>query len=219
MHISAPRLQHLRSRWWLRAASLATVMLLAACGFAMRGVTPLPFSTFYVGIPENTRFGAEVRRALRAASPETRLVNQTSEADAILQVVNNSRTLREVSLNAQGRVEEYELGINFTFRMISNKGLAILPDTTLSIYRDMPYDDQVVQAKDAQMATLYESMQQSLVERLLRRLTAPDVHTAYAASQRSDGDLGTPVYDPSIVPSDDKPATWRTPGSPGTGSW
>ncbi|CAM4261556.1 LPS-assembly lipoprotein LptE [Bordetella tumbae] len=219
MHFAPPRLQHFRSRWWLRAASLATVMLLAACGFAMRGVTPLPFDTLYVGIPENTRFGADVRRAIRAASPNTRLADQTKDADAVLQVVDNSRSLREVSLNAQGRVEEYELGINFTFRLVTNKGVAILPDTTLSIYREMPYDDQVVQAKEAQMETLYQSMQQALVSRLLRRLTAPDVNTAYEAAQRGESDPDSPVYDPNVVPSDNRPETWQTPGTPGTGTW
>ena len=219
MHFAPPRLQHFRSRWWLRAASLATVMLLAACGFAMRGVTPLPFNSLYVGVPENTRFGADIRRSIRAASPNTRLVTQTKQADAILQVVDNSRSLREVSLNAQGRVEEYELGINFTFRLITNKGAAILPDTTLSIYREMPYDDQVVQAKDAQMESLYQSMQEALVGRLLRRLTAPDVHAAYEAAQRGQSDPDSPVYDPNVVPTDERPESWQTPGSPGTGSW
>jgi hypothetical protein len=131
MQIAPQRPQRFPARWLLRAASLAAVMLLAACGFALRGVTPLPFDTLYVGIADNTRFGADVRRALRAASPNTRLVDQPDQAQAILQQVHSRRTLREVSLNAQGRVEEYELGIDFTFRLITNKGVAILPDTTL----------------------------------------------------------------------------------------
>ena len=59
----------------------------------------------------------DVRRALRAASPDTKLVASPKDAQAILQEVSNTRALREVSLNAQGRVEEYELGINYTFRM------------------------------------------------------------------------------------------------------
>jgi len=219
MQFAPLRPQQFRSRWWLRAASLAAVMLLAACGFAMRGVTPLPFDSLYVGVPENTRFGADIRRSLRAASPDTRLVDSPKEAAAILQVVDNSRSLREVALNAQGRVEEYELGINFTFRLITNKGAAILPDTSLSIYREMPYDDQVVQAKETQMEDLYQSMQSALVSRLLRRLTAPDVHASYQALQGGNDDPAAPVYDPTVVPSDDRPESWRTPGSPGTGSW
>lgn len=220
MPFASLRLQHIRSRWWLRATSLAAVMLLTACGFALRGVTPLPFDSLYVGVQENTRFGADIRRALQAASPDTKLVGSPKEAAAILQVVDNSRTLREISLNAQGRVEEYELGINFTFRLITNTGAALLPDTTLSSYRDVPYDDSVVQAKEAQIEDVYEFMQQSLVSRLLRRLTAPDVHAAYKAAQRGTVEPDAPVYDPNAaVPSDDTPQPWRTPASPGTGSW
>ncbi|HYG42409.1 MAG TPA: LPS assembly lipoprotein LptE, partial [Bordetella sp.] len=165
------------------------------------------------------RFGADVRRALRAASPNTRLVDQPDQAQAILQMVRNQRSLREVSLNAQGRVEEYELSIEFTFRLISNQGAAILPDTTLSVYREMPYDDQVVQAKQGQIESLYQSMQQSLVSRLLRRLTAPDVRIAAEAAARGEGDPGAPVFDPNARPADQRPETWQTPGSPGTGSW
>jgi LPS-assembly lipoprotein len=217
MQIAALRLQHLRSRWWLRATALAAVMLLAACGFAMRGVTPLPFKTLYVGAPDNTRFGAELRRAIRAASPDTRLVDKPIEGEAILQIIRNDRSLREVSLNAQGRVEEYELGIVFTFRLITNQGATILPDTTLSVYRDMPYDDQFVQAKDAQKDTLYQSMQQSLVARVVRRITAPEVRANYDAIQRGEDNPDAPVYDPNIEIKDDRPESWRTPGSPGTG--
>ncbi|MVW80225.1 LPS-assembly lipoprotein LptE [Bordetella sp. 02P26C-1] len=219
MQNAAFRLHHLRSRWWLRATALAAVMLLAACGFALRGVTPLPFKTLYVGAPDNTRFGAELRRAIRAASPDTRLVDKPTDGEAILQVIGNERSLREVSLTAQGRVEEYELGIDFSFRLITNKGATILPDTTLSVYRDMPYDDQFVQAKEVQMETLYQSMQQSLVGRVVRRITAPEVKASYEAIQRGEDNPDAPVYDPNVEIKDDRPDSWRTPGSPGTGSW
>ena len=58
--------------------------------------------------------------AVRCGFANTKLVNSPKEAQAILQQVNDARTLREVSLNAQGRVESYEL-INFTFRLIDAK--------------------------------------------------------------------------------------------------
>lgn len=196
----------------LRTAGLALVMLLAACGFKMRGETPLPFDSMYVNIPDNSRFGADVRRSLRASSPNTRLTDTPKEAQAILQQVNNTRGLRDVSLNAQGRVEEYELSIAFTFRLIDAKGNAIIPDTTLSAYQQMPYDDRAMQAKEDQIALLYDTMQQSLVSRLMRRLTAPDVREAVARLQQGAVDPDSPVYDPSQVkPVPDVPEPWRTP--------
>ena len=100
-----------------------------------RGVTPMPFDTLYVGIPDTTQFGADVRRS-RAASPNTKLVNSPKEAQAILQQVNDARSLREVSLNAQGRVESYELGINFTFRLIDAKGNALIRHHAVDLPRN-----------------------------------------------------------------------------------
>lgn len=213
MYFAGQQTHSPRQSWLLRGACLALFMLLTACGFALRGVTPLPFQTLYIGIPDNTLFGADVRRALRAASPDTKLVTTPKEAQAILQQVGNDRTLREVSLNAQGRVEEYELGINYTFRLIDDKGRALIPDTTLSIYREMPYDDQIVQAKQGQIETLYNTMQRDLVSRLLRRMTAPDVRKAFETREQRGEDGEIPLYDPTAPQPRSTPAPWQTPST------
>ncbi|CAB3692810.1 hypothetical protein CEY09_26165 [Achromobacter marplatensis] len=213
MYFAGQQTHSSRQSWLLRGACLALFMLLSACGFALRGVTPMPFDTLYVGIPDNTQFGADVRRSLRAASPNTKLVDTPKEAQAILQQVADTRTLREVSLNAQGRVEEYELGINFTFRLIDNKGRALIPDTTLSIYREMPYDDQVVQAKQGQIETLYKAMQRDLVTRVLRRMTAPDVRRAFENAEERGENGEIPLYDPNAPQPQRTPTPWQTPST------
>lgn len=213
MHFAGQHTHSSRQSWLLRGACLALFMLLSACGFALRGVTPMPFDTLYVGIPDNTQFGADVRRSLRAASPNTKIVDSPKEAQAILQQINDSRTLREVSLNAQGRVEEYELGINYTFRLIDNKGRALIPDTTLSIFREMPYDDQVVQAKQGQIETLYKAMQRDLVSRVLRRMTAPDVRRAFENAEQLGETGDVPLFDPNAPQPRRTPTPWQTPST------
>jgi LPS-assembly lipoprotein len=206
--------------WALRVAGLALLMLLSACGFQMRGSTPLPFDTLYVGIPQNSRFGAEVRRAITAASPQIKLVDNVKDAEAQLQQIRNSRSMREVSLNAQGRVEEYELGLVFSFRVIDAKGYALLPDTTLEAYREMPYNDQVVQAKEGQAESLYRNMESSLVSRIVRRLTAPDVRIAVQkAEQAKPGEQEGPLYDTKPTPQQarqpwNRPSITNGPPSP-----
>lgn len=170
-------------------ATLALMLTLVACGFTLRGVSPLPFDSLYISIPENTRFGSSLRRALQAASPGTRLVDSADQAAASLIQVSHSRTQREVSLTPQGRVEEYELILSYVFRLTTASGDILLPDTTLTASRDMPYEEQLVQAKQSEMDTLFNSMEQSLVERLLRRLTAPDVAEAFEAYQKENAEL------------------------------
>lgn len=213
MYFAGQKTHYSRQSWLLRGACLALFMLLSACGFALRGVTPMPFERLYVGIPDNTQFGADVRRALRAASPDTKLVDTPKEAQAILQQVADTRTLREVSLNAQGRVEAYELGINYTFRLIDAKGRALIPDTTLSIFREMPYDDQVVQAKQGQIETLFRAMQRDLVSRLLRRMTAPEVHKAFETAEERGESGEIPLFDPTAPQERRVPTPWQTPST------
>ena len=172
-------------------------MLLSACGFAARRHAD---AVRHAVCRHCRQHAVRRRRAPFAArgSPNTKLVNSPKEAQAILQQVNDARTLREVSLNAQGRVESYELGINFTFRLIDAKGNALIPDTTLSIYREMPYDDQIVQAKQGQIETLYKAMQRDLVSRLLRHDRA-DVRKAFENPGKNEDGVDAPVYDPNAA--------------------
>ncbi|MEQ4619525.1 MAG: LPS assembly lipoprotein LptE [Corticimicrobacter sp.] len=164
---------------------LALLLSLAACGFTMRGTTPLPFDTLYVGVPDNTLFGAQLRRAIRAASPGTRLVTEPNKADARLQQIQRSQAQREVSLDPNGRVEEYELSVFYIFRLTDKAGQPLIPDITLSASQDMPYSDEIVQAKEGEMTLLYRSLEESLIGRLINRLTAPDVKAAAQAAREA----------------------------------
>jgi len=196
---------------WLRAACAALLLgTLAACGFQLRGTTPLPFDTLYVDIPDNRKFGADVRRAIQAVSPDTRLVTSPEQAQAQLQQLSLHRERREVSLNAQGRVEEYELSVLFRFRLVDSLGQVLIPDTLLVATRDMQYDAQVVQAKEGEMETLYQDMERSLVARIVRRLTAPDVReaAALAAAARAGGPQELPVVAPSTSRTRAMPDDW-----------
>lgn len=206
------------SRWVDGMARAAVVLLLAGlsgCGFALRGATPLPVDTLYLGVPDNTRFGADLRRAIAATSPRTRLVATSTEAQASFVQVSESRREREVSLDPNGRVEEYELSIRYVFRVVDARGQLILADTTLTGTRDMPYDDQARLAKSQEADSLFEDIQRSLISRIIRRLTAPDVSEALQAAQAAgDDDTTRPLAPP--MPHETPPAL--PPPSLGSGS-
>jgi LPS-assembly lipoprotein len=174
------------SGWWLIALVLFSLTL-AGCGFRMQGATPLPFDTLYVSVPQNTAFGADLRRAIRAASSNTDIVNERSPPYQVaFEQIAEQRSTREVSLNAQGRVEEYELTLTYIFRLVSADGDIVLADTTLRSVRNLPFDDRVVQAKEVEEATLFAQMQQGLIARIMRRISAPDVVDTFNALQSAD---------------------------------
>ena len=202
----------LRARVWLLSlGSVLAMLALSGCGFKMQGEAPMPFDSLSINIPQNSQFGADLRRAIRAASPGTKLIeprdmvvlasdieeNDDSEdkatidrikaakvrklAKARLEQISDIRGTRIVAINAQGKPEEYELSLTYTFRLVTAKDQIILPDTTLYAIRSMPFDDRVVQAKEGEAATLFKDMQRSLVARILRRVTAPDIATRWQA--------------------------------------
>jgi LPS-assembly lipoprotein len=96
-------------------------------------------------------------------------------AQARLEQLSEQKSTRIVAINAQGKPEEFELSLKLTFRLVTAKDQLILPETTLSAIRSMPFDDRVVQAKEGEAATLFKDMQRSMVARILRRITAPDI--------------------------------------------
>ena len=198
------RLRHGRT-WLLSLLSIISCLALSGCGFRIQGETPMPFSSLSINIAQNSQFGTDLRRAIRAASPDTKLieprdmvvtagdVDESEDAEAKttidrikaakvrklaqarLEQTNEFRGTRIVSINAQGKPEEYELSLSFTFRLVTAKDQVLLPNTTLYAIRSMPFDDRVVQAKEGEAATLFKDMQRSLVARILRRITAPDI--------------------------------------------
>jgi LPS-assembly lipoprotein len=90
-----------------------------------------------------------------------------------------SQNLRDISLDAQGRVEEYELTLEFTFQLTDAYNRSVLEPTTLRAVRELPYDDTIVQAKQGEIEVTFENMRQSLVERILYIMSSPDVTETY----------------------------------------
>ena len=195
-------------------------LLLAGCGFKMQGATPMPFDSLAITIPQNSQFGADVRRAIRAASPGIVIIEPSSTQPGVktvpqakLEQVSEVRNSRIVSLNARGKPEEFELTLVYTFRLVNAKNQIILPDTTLSAARAMPFDERVVQAKEGEAVTLYRDMQKSLVARMMRRLTAPDIKQrwdeikASSPAEQENIETATPIQ----APADNLPTPWQIP--------
>ena len=204
-------------------------LVLAGCGFKMQGVTPMPFDSLAITIPQNSQFGADVRRAIRAASPgiviiepspvkpvvpgEKPVIDPKTIPQARLEQVSEVRNSRIVSLNARGKPEEFELTLVYTFRLVTAKNQIILPETTLSAARAMPFDERVVQAKEGEAVTLYRDMQKSLVARMMRRLTAPDIKQrwneiqASTPAEQENIETATPIQ----APAGNLPTPWQIP--------
>lgn len=169
----------------LLCLALGSTVLLSACGFKMRGTLlgdELPFKTLYLEIPQNSTLGVELRRNIRG-SGEVQLKEIREEAEAILDITNETREKVILSLNSQGRVREFALYYRVTIRVRDNKNAELLAPTQISLKRDMTYNENQVLAKEAEEVMLYKDMQSDLVQQILRRVSSIKRITTAAPAQ------------------------------------
>lgn len=190
---------------------LACLLALGACGFHLKGATPLPFHSIYTNVDLDSAFGARLQRTILANSPDTRFTRDRAQADVYLHQMSESQNLRQLSIDAEGRVEEYELNLDFTFQLLDKAGHVLLAPTTLHSVRELPYNDRIVQAKESEITRTFRDMRDSLIDQILRRISAPDVQNAY----RDAGDRPIVSIPDNSIQRNDQNYRPGSPGNPG----
>jgi LPS-assembly lipoprotein len=149
-------------------AILCLVLVLAGCGFELRGTATLPFQTLYVDFPAGSSMAAELKRYLRTGT-NAKLVDRKEDAEAVLASMGETRLKTILSIDTTGRVREFRLRYNFFYVLRDQKGQEIAPPTAVFVTRDFSFNNQVL-AKEIEEASLYTDMQHDLVQQVLRHL-------------------------------------------------
>lgn len=150
------------------AFALAITCLLAACGFQLRGAAPLPFDTLYM-TGTASGIGLDLKRNIQAGT-RTTVIDDAKKAEAVLELLQELREKKILSLAATGRVREFQLIYRVAFRVHDGKGGEFLPVSTVQLTRDVSFNDTDVLAKDTEEALLFRDMQFDMVQLILRRL-------------------------------------------------
>lgn len=156
--------------WFLASVMLASVLLVSACGFHLRGMSEFSFKTIFVNGSEATQFGFALRRSLRSQQ-NTKLVSDAKDADVLLDILSERPEKVILSLTVQGFVREYTLNSYLTFQVRNNQGRIFLPPTTIAVNRTISYNENVVLSKEVEEAALFKDMQGDLVQQVVRRLS------------------------------------------------
>jgi len=154
----------------MRLASALLCLLVAACGFQLRGTADVPFESIYV--PQAAGgIGLELKRSIQAGT-RAKVVDDPKQAAAILEFTEETRLKEILSLTGQGRVREYLLRYRVGFRVHDGKGKDFVPANTVMLLRDISFNDADVLAKESEEQLLYRDMQTDMVQQILRRLAA-----------------------------------------------
>jgi LPS-assembly lipoprotein len=152
--------------------ALVLAAALTGCGFHLRGAGSgnLPYRTMYIELPETADVNIWLQRYIRA-SGSTRIVDDAESAEAIFQQLADGHQKSILSVNASGRVREYRLQLNYSFRIVNRQGKVLVPPNEINLTRDITYDDSNVLAKNLEENLLWRDMTNDLVNQIMRRLS------------------------------------------------
>ncbi len=156
------------------AAALLIAGTVAGCGFQLRGANgsyTMPFQSIYLGLPDTSALGVELKRNLRAGG-QVAIADKAEGAEAQFVLLGEVRNKSILSLNSLGRVREYLLTYTVSYTVRDAKGAVLVPPTEISLRRNMAFDETQVLAKESEEALLYRDMQADLVQQIIRRLAA-----------------------------------------------
>jgi LPS-assembly lipoprotein len=155
-----------------RSLLLAALVLLAGCGFKLRGTADVPFETLY--IPGSSGgIALDLKRNIQAGT-DARVVDDPKQADAILEFSEEAREKDILSLTGTGRVREFQLRYRVGWRVHDGRGGIYVPQSTIQLTRDVTFNDAEVLAKEAEEQLLFRDMQTDMVQQIMRRLAAAE---------------------------------------------
>ena len=155
-----------------RALLLAALVLLAGCGFKLRGTADVPFQTLY--IPGSSGgIALDLKRNIQAGTA-ARVIDDPKQADAVLEFSEETREKDILSLTGTGRVREFQLRYRVGWRVHDGRGGTYVPQNTIQLTRDVTFNDAEVLAKEAEEQLLFRDMQTDMVQQIMRRLAAAE---------------------------------------------
>lgn len=154
----------------------APALLLAGCGFRLRGVPQFAFGSLYIAAPEGSQLALQLRRTLEATGGGgLRVLSDPAalpQAEAVFELLAEQQERSVVGLNASGQARELELRLRIRFRLRNQAGSELIAPTEIVQQRELSYNETLALAKEAEEALLYRDMRRDLVQQLVRRLAA-----------------------------------------------
>ena len=150
---------------------LVCCSLLAGCGFKLRGsqpLAPLLDSVYLSGTEQYSELGRLLHR--RLVAQEVLLSDSAALAHAQLRIEKDQFSKRVLSLDAQGRANQYELVYQLGYSLRGQDNSEWISSQLLSISREYFYDPNLVLAKQQEELQLKTSMREQLVEQMLQRI-------------------------------------------------
>ncbi|HTP98319.1 MAG TPA: LPS assembly lipoprotein LptE [Casimicrobiaceae bacterium] len=156
---------------WCKRAAVALALIVAGCGFHLRGDATFPFSTIFVNAPSSPPITTELTRAITSGS-DAKVVDAATAAEVVLDVPVVADDKDVLSLSSGGSVREYQLVKRVAFRLHDKNGVDWMPAGEIIIRRSYTFNETQALARELQEQRLLREMQTDAVQQIIRRLSA-----------------------------------------------
>lgn len=171
-----------RSRTLSVAVAIIAGVLLAGCGFQLRGAASYPFTSVFVQRP--AAFGVGTATVAGAAAPVVpdvisgltsngvQIRAKIEDADFAIRFLQVFFDKRVLSLSGGGRAREFELEYRVRYEFVDARGRAWGEPGEITIRRDFSFSESQALAKEGEERQLIRDMQLDAAAQILRRLQA-----------------------------------------------
>jgi LPS-assembly lipoprotein len=159
-------------RTWLMSTALSAGLV--GCGFELRKPPRYAFSTLFSSIPVASPFGLKLKRSLESSGQVEVILDsrQIERAEVIFDQLYELREKVVVGRTSTGAIREYQLRLRYRFRLRSRNGIELIPDTEITLNRDINFNETGALSKESEEGLLYKDMENDLVLQIQRRLAA-----------------------------------------------
>ena len=145
---------------------LGLILFISACGFQLRGNIQANFDSISIS-GGTSGFNKTLQRKFRQAGIT---IASASEAEKIVEIIENKFTKTILTLTGTGAVSEYQLDYEVNYRFKSKDGPWNLP-VTIEATRTYTYDDSDILAKDEEEKRLVSGMEDQLIKTMATQIS------------------------------------------------
>lgn len=176
-------------QWFLGSLCAACTIMLAGCGFHLRGSAALPAvmqQQVYLHVGGGGEFPRSLAAALRASKVD--VLDTSTEGVATLTVPVAAFGSRMLTSGAVQRVGEYVVTFDVQFTLTDAQGKTVVPMQTISLSHEFAIDQTQFSAITSETEAIQRSLVREMTDAVMRRLEA-------------QARLGTPATGSSTAPA------------------
>lgn len=164
-------------RWIIRSGLGFTILLMAGCGFQLRGQAQLPAEMAVTYVQSQTAIGSPpgvLSRKLQTvlASNGVTVTRDPTQATAIITLLNENSGRRTVAADRFDVKREYWLVYDASYQVTLRNGKTLIPTEGISANRSLLFDENRVLGFEAAQESLIDGMAEDMAWQIMRRLQA-----------------------------------------------